>query len=124
MFVFGVLALLLGLAGLIRPELLLSLLGFSVLDRAARAAGDYTIVFMTASSMASFNLGVYYILAALNDMKKFYFWTVPFRLVTFRSLQPSPNGCRPAFHWVGSGGVRRSRHWLSLYLDGKQIANL
>lgn len=83
MFVFGLLAFLLGLLGLVSPETVLSLLGFEVLDRAARAAGDYTIVFMTASSMASFNIGVYYVLAALNDLRKFYLWTVPFRAVTF-----------------------------------------
>lgn len=83
MSIFGVLALLLGLLGLIRPELLLSILGFTVLDRAARAAGDYTLVFMLASAMASFNVGVYYILAALKDVKQFYKWTVPFRCVTF-----------------------------------------
>jgi Na+-driven multidrug efflux pump len=82
MFVFGVLALLLGFLGLIRPELLLSILGFTVLDRAERVAGDYTLVFMIASSMASFNIGAYYILAALNDLKPFYKWTVPFRCVT------------------------------------------
>ena len=82
-FIFGILAFLLGLLGLIRPEILLSILGFSVLDRAARAAGDYTLVFMTASAMASFNIGVYYILAALNNVKQFYKWTVPFRCVTF-----------------------------------------
>jgi Na+-driven multidrug efflux pump len=82
MFIFGVLAFLLGFLGLIRPELLLSMLGFTVLDRAARAAGDYTLVFMIASSMASFNIGAYYILAALNDLKPFYKWTVPFRCVT------------------------------------------
>ena len=83
MFIFGVLAFLLGLIGLIRPEILLSILGFEVVERAQRAASDYTIVFMTASSMASFNMGVYYILAALNDVKIFYRWTVPFRVVTF-----------------------------------------
>jgi hypothetical protein len=33
--------------------------------------------------MASFNIGVYYMLAALNDMKQFYKWTVPFRCLTF-----------------------------------------
>jgi len=82
MFIFGVLALLLGFLGLIRPELLLSILGFTVLDRAARVAGDYTLVFMIAASMASFNIGAYYILAALNDLKPFYKWTVPFRCVT------------------------------------------
>ena len=82
-FIFGVLAFLLGLVGLIRPEILLSLLGFEPVDRALRASSDYTIVFMTASSMASFNMGVYYVLASLNDVKAFYRWTVPFRAVTF-----------------------------------------
>ena len=83
MFVFGATALCTGLMGLIRPELLLSVLGFTVVERGARAAGDYTIVFITTSSMAAFNMGIYYVLAAVNDMKKFYLWTVPFRLVTF-----------------------------------------
>jgi hypothetical protein len=83
MFIFGLLAFLLGLIGLIRPEILLSLLGFETIDRTQRAASDFTIVFMMASSMASFNIGVYYVLAALNDVKIFYRWTVPFRMVTF-----------------------------------------
>jgi hypothetical protein len=83
MFIFGVLAILLGLLGLVRPEILLTILGFTVIDRPARGAGDYTLVFMIALSMASFNVGVYYVLAALNDMKQFYKWTVPFRCVSF-----------------------------------------
>lgn len=83
MFIFGVLALLLGLLGLLRPEMVLSLLGFTVVDRAARATGDYTLVFVIAASMASFNMGVYYVLASLNDVKQFYRWTVPFRSLTF-----------------------------------------
>lgn len=82
-FIFGILAFLLGLIGLIRPEVLLSLLGFEVVERTQRAAGDYTLVFMIASSMASFNIGIYYVLAAINDVKIFYRWTVPFRVVTF-----------------------------------------
>ena len=123
MFIFGVLALLLGLTGLIRPELLLSLLGFSVLDRSARVAGDYTIVFMTASSMASFNIGVYYILAALNDMKKFYLWTVPFRLVTFTVFTAiALTGTAPMRFiavglWEGLGALATG---VALYLDGKK----
>ena len=83
MFIFGVLALLLGLLGLIRLEILLSILGFDVLDRAARSVSDYTLVFAVASSMASFNMGVYYIFSSLNDFKQFYKWTVPFRGLTF-----------------------------------------
>lgn len=82
-FTFGILAFLFGLIGLIRPETTLSILGFEVIDRVARASSDYTIVFLTASSMASFNIGIYYVLAALNDVKIFYRWTVPFRIVTF-----------------------------------------
>jgi hypothetical protein len=123
MFVFGVLALLLGLIGLIRPELLLSLLGFSVLDRAARAAGDYTIVFMTASSTASFNMGVYYILAALNDVKKFYLWTVPFRLVTFTVFTAvALTGIAP-MRFIGVGvweGLGALATGLALYFENKQ----
>ena len=123
MFIFGVLALLLGLLGLIRPELLLSILGFSVLDRTARAAGDYTIVFMTASSMASFNMGVYYILAALNDIRKFYLWTVPFRLVTFTVFTiVAVTGTAPMRFigvgiWEGLGAVVTG---LALYFDNKR----
>lgn len=82
-FIFGALAFILGLMGLIRPEILLSILGFEVIDRATRASSDYTIVFMTASSMASLNIGIYYVLAAFNDVKIFYRWTVPFRTLTF-----------------------------------------
>lgn len=82
-FIFGILAFLLGLVGLIRPEITLNMLGFNVVGRASRPAGDYTLVFMLASSMASFNMGIYYIFAALNDVKIFYGWTVPFRIVTF-----------------------------------------
>ncbi len=81
-FIFGILAFLLGLVGVMRPEILLSVLGFDVVERAQRTAGDYTIVFMTASSMASLNIGIYYVLAALNDVKIFYRWTVPFRTLT------------------------------------------
>ncbi len=82
-FIFGVMAFLLGVVGIIRPEILLGILGFEVVERAARASSDYTITFMTASSMASLNIGVYYVLAALNDVKIFYRWTVPFRGLTF-----------------------------------------
>jgi hypothetical protein len=125
MFVFGVIALLLGLLGLIRPELLLSILGFPVLDRAARAAGDYTIVFMITSSMASFNIGVYYILAALNDMHKFYLWTVPFRLVTFTVFTiVAVTGVAPMRFiavglWEGMGALATG---LAIYLDGRKTS--
>ena len=58
-FIFGLLALLFGIVSLLRPELLLTTLGFTALDRASRAAGDYTLVFIIASSMAAVNVGAY-----------------------------------------------------------------
>jgi hypothetical protein len=81
--VFGALAFLLGVVGLVRPETLLTLLGFEVVPAADRAAGDYTRTFMAASSMASVNMGVYYLVAASTDWRPFFRFTVPFRLVTF-----------------------------------------
>jgi hypothetical protein len=78
---FGALALVMGVAGLISPDTMLMALGFELVD--ARAAGDYTKVFMAASSMASFNMGVYYLVAAAYDWRPFFAFTVVFRSVTF-----------------------------------------
>lgn len=83
MFIFGILALILGVIGIVNPESTLSLLNFDIIERSQRSAGDYSLVFLTASSMASFNMGVYYIFASLSNLKIFYWWTVPFRMVTF-----------------------------------------
>ncbi len=123
MFIFGLLAFLLGLLGLLRPELVLSLLGFTVLDRTARAAGDYTLVFVIAASMASFNMGVYYMLAAFNDMKQFFLWTVPFRLVTFTVFtitaltHLAPTRFILVGGWEGLGALATS---LALYFERPQ----
>jgi hypothetical protein len=80
--VFGAMALLMGAVGLAQPDILLGLLGFDVVPAAQRADGDYTRTFMAASSMASFNMGVYYLLAAVTDWRPFFRFTVVFRLVT------------------------------------------
>ncbi|MFF4984111.1 hypothetical protein ACFY3O_29205 [Streptomyces sp. NPDC001046] len=80
MAVFGVLAAALGAVGLVSPAAQLALLGLPA--PGDRAAGDLTPAFMTASSMAALNMGVYYVLAALADWRPFFRWTVPFRLLT------------------------------------------
>ncbi|MFD7611713.1 hypothetical protein [Streptomyces sp. NPDC059828] len=84
MAVFGVLAAALGVVGLVAPDALISLMGFAPVPDPGgdRAPGDHTLVFLTASSMAAVNMGVYYILAALADWRAFFRWTVPFRLLT------------------------------------------
>ncbi|MFJ3159600.1 hypothetical protein [Streptomyces kanasensis] len=82
MAVFGLLATSLGAVGLAAPDVLLTVMGFEPVPDGARAAGDHTLVFLTASSMAAVNMGVYYVLAALADWRAFFGWTVPFRLLT------------------------------------------
>lgn len=83
MFVFGILAFLFGLLVLIRYELTLFNYGFDALSLIRHAASDYRIILMMASSIISLNVGICYVLAALKDLKKFYFLTVPFRTITF-----------------------------------------
>lgn len=123
MFIFGVLAFLFGTVGLVSPDTLLSLLGFKIIERAQRAAGDYTLTFIAAASMASFNMGMYYVLAALNDMKKFYLWTVPFRGVTFTVFTIlvvvgfAPTRFWDVGVWELTGGVATG---LALYFERKR----
>ncbi|UJR34726.1 hypothetical protein I4U23_027503 [Adineta vaga] len=81
-FIFGLMAILAGLLGLTSPETILNLMNFRVIDRSKRQDGDYTIVFLTCSSMASFNMGVYYLVAAWNQWTTFYQFTIVFRLIT------------------------------------------
>ena len=123
MFIFGILAIVLGLIGLIRPEILLSLLGFAVIERGQRAADDYTLVFMIASSMASFNIGIYYVLAAWNDVKQLYRWTVPFRILTFLVFTTTVlNGLAPnRFLLVGTWELLGALSTgMALYIDDKK----
>ncbi|MFF3945575.1 hypothetical protein ACFYYN_12205 [Streptomyces sp. NPDC001902] len=109
MAVFGVLAAALGIVGIVSPAVQLSLLGFHRPDH--RAAGDHTLVFLTASSMAALNMGVYYVLAALADWRAFFRWTVPFRLLTFTVFTTAvvigraPSGFLGVGVWEGVGAL-------------------
>ena len=80
--VFGASALALGAFGLLRPDTLLSVLGFATVAPDARAPGDHTRTFFAAASMASFNMGVYYLLAAATEWRPFFRFSVAFRLLT------------------------------------------
>lgn len=108
---FGAMALLFGAVGLARPEAVLSILGFPVLDPAERVAGDHTAVFVAASSMASFNMGVYYLLAAATEWRPFYRFTVAFRMVTlvvFSTLviiEAAPARFLGVALWEGAGAL-------------------
>ncbi|MEU3453102.1 hypothetical protein ABZ671_05805 [Micromonospora sp. NPDC006766] len=123
MAVFGVLALLLGALGLVWPEAQLRMLGFEI--PAERAAGDYTGTFLTASSMASFNMGVYYLLAAATEWRPFYRFTVWFRLVTFTVFsiavlsEVAPGRFFGVAAWEGLGAVATA---VALWWDARRVA--
>ncbi|MGI5212934.1 hypothetical protein [Plantactinospora sp. CA-290183] len=124
--VFGALAVLLGAAGLVRPESLLALLGFEVLPPAERMPGDHTRTFVTASSMASFNMGVYYLLAARMDWRPFFRFTVAFRLLTFAVFtalvltDTAPPRFLGVAAWEGAGAVATG---VGLWLDRRRVGN-
>ncbi|MBM7079195.1 MULTISPECIES: hypothetical protein [Micromonospora] len=121
--VFGVLAVLLGALGLVWPEAQLRMLGFEV--PATRAPGDYTGTFLTASSMASFNMGVYYLLAVATEWRAFYRFTVVFRLVTFTVFtltvlaDVAPDRFIGVALWEGAGAVATA---LGLRFDARRSA--
>lgn len=122
MAVFGLLAAALGIVGIVSPAVQLSLLGFHRPDH--RAAGDYTLVFLTASSMAALNMGVYYVLAALADWRAFFRWTVPFRLLTFTVFTTAvvigraPSGFLGVGVWEGVGALVTGA---ALWYEGRKI---
>ncbi|ROT28008.1 hypothetical protein [Micromonospora sp. HM5-17] len=124
--VFGGLALLLGAVGLISPEAVLGMLGFEVLAPDERAVGDYTRTFVIASSMASFNMGVYYLLAAATEWRPFFRFTVVFRLVTFAVFTTAvltgvaPAGFFGVALWEGLGAVATG---VGLWLDRRRNGN-
>ncbi|MEN3611295.1 hypothetical protein AAH979_17245 [Plantactinospora sp. ZYX-F-223] len=124
--VFGGLALLLGAVGLVRPEWLLAMLGFEVLEPADRVAGDYTRTFVAASSMASFNMGVYYLLAAWTQWRSFFRFTVLFRLLTFTVFtilvltEVAPGRFFGVALWEGLGAVATAA---GLWYDRRRNGN-
>ncbi|MEU8182908.1 hypothetical protein AB0B86_19335 [Micromonospora sp. NPDC049047] len=122
--VFGVLALVMGAVGLLWPEAQLRLLGFEVPE--TRAAGDYTGTFLLASSMAAFNMGVYYLLATITEWRVFYRFTVVFRLVTFTVFtiavlaDIAPDRFFGVAAWEGLGAVATA---VGLRLDARRGAS-
>ncbi|PZM91922.1 MAG: hypothetical protein DIU79_12335 [Actinobacteria bacterium] len=108
---FGATALVLGAIGLAFPEALLAVLGFETLPAASRASGDYTRVFLASSAVASLNMGVYYLVAAVTDWRPFFAFSVVFRMVTcvvFTALvvaDVAPARFLAVALWEGVGGV-------------------
>ncbi|HEY8533504.1 MAG TPA: hypothetical protein VIL44_06470 [Micromonospora sp.] len=104
-------ALALGAVGLAFPEAVLAILGFETLPDASRASGDYTRVFLATSSVASLNMGVYYLVAAFTDWRPFFAFSVVFRIVScvvFAALVVvglAPARFLAVAAWEGGGSV-------------------
>jgi hypothetical protein len=75
MLVFGMLITASGMTGLFMPELLHDFFGLS--------AGGLAMLFVMACSQASLAMGLYYILAAVNNNRMFIRWSVPLRIMNF-----------------------------------------
>lgn len=127
MAVFGGMAFILGIVGIIWPDALLIMMRFESLEPAMRLQGDYTLTFITASSIASLNMGAYYLLAAFNNLQVFYRWTVPFRILTFTVFTVSviagraPVGFIGVAVWELAGAIATG---LALSYEKKQELNI
>jgi hypothetical protein len=75
MLFFGILTAGMGLTGLATPQLLLFILGIP--------ASSATQIFVMASSEASLAMGVYYTLAAITNVRAFFKWSIPVRILNF-----------------------------------------
>jgi hypothetical protein len=76
MLVFGIMIVGSGLTGLLAPQLLLTVLGIT-------DSGPATQLFLMATSQASLAMGLYYILASVNETRIFFQWSVPLRIINF-----------------------------------------
>ena len=76
MLVFGMVIVGSGLAGLLAPNVLLTVLGIT-------DTGSATQLFLMATSQASLAMGLYYILASVNETRIFFQWSVPLRIINF-----------------------------------------
>ena len=121
--IFGAMAALFGAAGLTVPDAVLAGLGFQIPE--VRAPGDHTRVFLAASSMASLNMGVYYLVAAATEWRPFFRFTVAFRLLTlivFSALvilDVAPARFLGVAAWEGAGALATG---LALARDARRSA--
>ena len=76
MLVFGMVIVGSGLTGLLAPQLLLTVLGIT-------DSGSATQLFLMSTSQASLAMGLYYILASVNETRIFFQWSVPLRIINF-----------------------------------------
>ena len=98
MLVFGMVIGGSGLAGLLAPNVLLTVLGIT-------DTGSATQLFLMATSQASLAMGLYYILASVNETRIFFQWSVPLRIINFMVFTSMvPMGIAPT-KWLMVAGL-------------------
>ncbi|WP_433834100.1 hypothetical protein ACQP2E_30655 [Actinoplanes sp. CA-015351] len=118
-------AALFGALGLALPSVVLDTMGLASIPANQRSEFDYTRVFVAASSMASLNMGVYYVVAAATEWRPFFRFTVPFRLLTFTVFtalvvtEVAPYGFIGVALWEAAGAVATA---LALFYDTRRPA--
>ncbi|MEV0902732.1 hypothetical protein [Actinoplanes sp. NPDC049802] len=114
--VFGAMAAVFGVVGIASPATVAASVGYDSLDGAGRT-------FATASSMASLNMGVYYLVATATEWRPFFRFTVPFRLLTFTVFSSlvatgvAPGGFLGVAVWEAVGAVATG---LGLWFDARR----
>ncbi|WAS92952.1 hypothetical protein [Nannocystis punicea] len=107
--VFGVLALLLGLLGLLSPDSQFDMMGFELVDQ--RAPGDYTPGVVATTSIAAINMGILYVLGVALAWPGFVAFTVGARLfmcvgfVALMAAGRAPDVFVGAAIWEGVGAA-------------------
>jgi hypothetical protein len=98
MLVFGMVVVGSGLTGLLAPHMLLTVLGIT-------DTGSATQLFIMATSQASLAMGLYYILASVNETRIFFQWSVPLRVINFMVFAALvPLGVAPS-QWLMVAGL-------------------
>jgi len=98
MLVFGMVIVGSGLTGLLAPHVLLTVLGIT-------DTGSATQLFLMATSQASLTMGLYYILASVNETRIFFQWSVPLRIINFIVFAVmTPLGIAPT-QWLMVAGL-------------------
>lgn len=114
--VFGAMAALFGVVGLLSPATVQASVGFGTVGPDGRT-------FMAASPMASLNMGVYYLVAAATEWRPFFRFTVPFRLLTFTVFtglvvtDVAPGGFAGVAAWEAAGAIATG---LGLWRDARR----
>lgn len=123
--VFGVLAVIMGVLGLIRPDIQFGVIGFELLDM--RSPGDYTPAVMATTSLAAVTMGVFYLVGVAMCWPGFIAFTVAARLfmcagfIVLILAGQAPAAFIGAALWEGLGAATTGT---ALWWDNRRVSQI